>query len=210
MDVQSTIHPFRNTFYLIIYLELVPHSLSLSHLLSCLGITNSEPLQTHRQSSSLLMLPNEGDIVLLIITSVFTPQRFFAQMPIGANMLMTEAGTVFYQSVITILSFWMLPPSPTLYLGWGGQKLWGLRSRVDHHSHFYKSVVLGGGAFQAFPDFKTHTIIMCMQNTRELGLNIMKYNVSLPYCVYKGLLWSIPIENHIIRIFHFKFEVDVY
>lgn len=120
MDVQSTIHPFRNTFYLIIYLELVPHSLSLSHLLSCLGITNSEPLQTHRQSSSLLMLPNEGDIVLLIITSVFTPQRFFAQMPIGANMLMTEAGTVFYQSVITILSFWMLPPSPTLYLGWGG------------------------------------------------------------------------------------------
>lgn len=66
-------------------------SLSLSHLPSCLGITNSEPLQTRGHSSS--MLPNEGDIVLLIITSVFTPQRFFAQMPIGANMLMTEAGT---------------------------------------------------------------------------------------------------------------------
>lgn len=38
------------------------------------------------------MLPNEGDIVLLVITSVFTPQRFFAQMPMGTNTLTTETG----------------------------------------------------------------------------------------------------------------------
>lgn len=73
-------------------LLLTIHSFSLSHLHSCLGVTNSEPLQAHTPSS-LLMLPNEGDIVLLIITSVFTPQRFFAQMPVGPNLLMTETGT---------------------------------------------------------------------------------------------------------------------
>ena len=55
------------------------------------GADDSELRPSHKHSPSSLVLPDPGNFVLMIITSVFTPQRFFAQMPIGPNALTIEA-----------------------------------------------------------------------------------------------------------------------
>ena len=54
------------------------------------GIDSFESLPGHSFSVPLLLLPHVGDFVLMIITSVVSPQSFYAQMPIGRNTLTME------------------------------------------------------------------------------------------------------------------------
>lgn len=59
-------------------------------------------MKTHGGSLGSPDLPGVGDFVMLIITAVATPQRFYAQMPFGKNALIhqtfhgKEAGTYLY------------------------------------------------------------------------------------------------------------------
>lgn len=67
----------------------------LSHA-SFSDVWDSEVVKTHGQSLGSLDLPDVGDFVMLIITAIATPQRFYAQMPFGKNVLIEhgkEAGT---------------------------------------------------------------------------------------------------------------------
>lgn len=68
---------------------------------------DSEVVKTHGGSVGSLDLPNVGDFVMLIITAVATPQRFYAQMPFGKHALIDqtfrgkEAGTCACTSTYT-------------------------------------------------------------------------------------------------------------
>lgn len=57
---------------------------------SLVGVESSEPLPGCSFSVPPLLLPLVGDFVLMIITSIVSPQRFYAQMPIGRNTLTVE------------------------------------------------------------------------------------------------------------------------
>ena len=51
---------------------------------------DSEVVKTCGGSLGSLDLPNVGDFVMLIITAVATPQRFYAQMPLGKHALIDQ------------------------------------------------------------------------------------------------------------------------
>ena len=53
-----------------------------------IGQNDSEPVQTHKYALTTLEIPNEGDLIVLIITAVISPQKFYAQIPLGPNVLM--------------------------------------------------------------------------------------------------------------------------
>ena len=63
-------------------------------MFSCVGLGSS--VSGCRNTSLPLSLPEVGDVVLMIVTSVSKPQRFFAQLPFGASALALETGKLFY------------------------------------------------------------------------------------------------------------------
>ena len=60
------------------------------------GPCGSEVVKSHGRSLEVFDLPSIGDFVMLIVTAVATPQRFYAQLPLGPNTLsITEDSGMF-------------------------------------------------------------------------------------------------------------------
>ena len=56
------------------------------------GISGLDSFGSEYRYPSPVLLPDVGDVVLMIITSVYTPQRFFAQLPLGAYVVSDDTG----------------------------------------------------------------------------------------------------------------------